>query len=51
MIGDGHEVTDPVMGTPQDHGDTADALQQLLIDGFDRIRTLSRDSNQPQSPS
>ena len=25
--------------------------RQLLVDGFDRIRTLSRDSNQPQSPS
>jgi protein-tyrosine phosphatase len=42
MVGNSHDVLDPVAGDMRDHIQTADAIQDILADGFARIRDLSR---------
>jgi protein-tyrosine-phosphatase len=43
MIGEEYDVGDPVSGGVQDHVHAADVIRQLLRNGYERIRDLSRE--------
>lgn len=43
MVGDAMDIKDPVMGTVDDYRTTAQELQRILLDGYEKIRLLARD--------
>lgn len=45
MVGMRHDILDPIGGTAADYDDTADELEKLLSDAFNRIQSLI---NQPK---
>lgn len=40
MVGQSHDIRDPIGGTPADYDDTAAELENLLITGYDQIQQL-----------
>ena len=49
MTNEHYDVTDPVSGPIHDHVHAADVLNQVLVDGYDRIYELSLDQGSGDS--